>query len=312
MSIMEEKKFIAPDYSSKEEEDDDEIDYDLDLDDDDEEDFEEEVEGRGTSQSSLSSVSIGSSNFKFNNSISNNNMQTSPFGITGSSGSSWGNTTTSTSESAWASQQKSSNNSLGSSNTTWGSSSGTKPWGSTGNSSWSTQSSSNNVNGKTEIDRTKKVVITDFLDIIVETYQSNGKPGLLPRDIYDLMPRFSVWDKIAAYSPEKIYVLCPFAANRFGQDALNWETACKYFCASLNSYLRKPYIACKYIQGNGQPKEQIIRELINNPWNEIDKSSVVCIGINSGLYGQSNIDKIAAENNNIDYIDLDRLLTQMY
>ena len=238
-------------------------------------------------------------------------MQTSPFGITGSSGSSWGNTTTSTSESAWASQQKSSNNSLGSSNTTWGSSSGTKPWGSTGNSSWST-SNSNNVNGKTEIDRTKKVVITDFLDIIVETYQSNGKPGLLPRDIYDLMPRFSVWDKIAAYSPEKIYVLCPFAANRFGQDALNWETACKYFCASLNSYLRKPYIACKYIQGNGQPKEQIIRELINNPWNEIDKSSVVCIGINSGLYGQSNIDKIAAENNNIDYIDLDRLLTQMY
>lgn len=245
-----------------------------------------------------------------NNMVTNNNY--SPFSQPTPQ---WGagNVNTSTpSYPTWGSSQPGNNNNSGG---FWGAgsqSTQTPSWGA-GNSWGSSQQVSGG--NKVAIDRTKKVIITDFLDIIVTTYESNGRVGRVPRDIYDILPRFDVWDRLAAFSPEKIYMLAPI--NLFlGTATISaaWQTTFDYCCLSISSYLRLPYHSCQIIAQNmvGVPKSNIISSIIENADFPIERKDVVCIGVNSGGNGQSNKDRVAAEACGIDYIDLYQLLYNMY
>ena len=103
-------------------------------------------------------------------------MISTPFSDSGS-GSPWGNNGGgSTSSSPW-SQQQNSGSSI------WGSSS--RPsWGSGVSSGWGSSFGSGPSGGqKQEIPRQKSVVFCDLLDCLLETYQSNGLPGLKPRGL---------------------------------------------------------------------------------------------------------------------------------
>ena len=294
------KQYIPPDYSdeadsiypSENEEDDEDFDY-LDIEDDDDEEVEERIEELLDQQN------------KNNERL----MQSTPFGNPSPSpswgnqgGSSWGPGGGSSPSSPWGGGSPSPGGNV------WGR-------GNSGGSIWGTGNNNQSTVGKEQLDRTKKVIFIDFLDAIVETYQSNGQPGLIPRDIYDLKPRFDVWQKLAAFNPEKVYAMIPrnLLTNSTGL-AGGLETMMNYFCCSLAAFLRLPYESCQIlVQGNiGQRKEEIIRSVMKGSDYKIQENDTVLIGINSGLYGQSNSDLIAANTCGITYYDLNQLLNNLY
>jgi len=160
------------------------------------------------------------------------------------------------------------------------------------------------------LNRDKKVIFIDFLDCIAETFNSNQIPGYLPRDIYDITPRFDVWQKLAAINPERVYILIPRNLLPTTNGARGWEAALTYYCCSLSSFLRVPFTNCQVLVQSviGQPKEDIMLSVIENKERPIDRKIILSIGIYSGQNGQSDIDKIAADRCGIDFIDLPSLL----
>ena len=295
-------KYIPPDYTDASEtigpsDDDDDDDDDEDLDFDDEEDEEDE----GKIETILDEQNKKQEEVMQSTPFGNPNPSPTPtWGGQGSSSPIWGN-----------------NNPVGNNGFGWGNNNGGSIWGNQRTTNpWNTNNNINNNNGeKKELDRTKKVIFIDFLDAVVETYQSNGIPGLIPRDIYDIKPRFDVWQKLAAFNPERLYALAPrnlLANSTELQEGLN--IALSYYCCSLAAFLRIPYRCCQVlVQGMvGQTKEDIINSILKGSKEKIPESDAVLIGINSGLYGQNNSDLIAAQKCGITYYDLTQLLTNLF
>ena len=282
--MMEDNKtYLAPDYDD---DDDDEI-----------EDFDEDIDEEGEDEIS--------ENFLDNNQINNTSSKMStPFG-TSNQGTiiSWGSTNNSSNlwgggtiqnQSPWSSPHNNPQNNP------WSNNSGNFWQKPTGNS-WGSSSNNWSSGEKKSIDRTKKIIFCDVLDCLVETYQSNGRPGLLPRGIYDIKFRFDVWDKIACFNPEKIFAMVPRALIN-SNNRHSWVVFLEYVVCSLSEYLRSPYQVCQILLQTelGQPKEDFMMGVLK----DLPKEQVIQIGVNSGLYGQNNSDQIAAMRCNIDYIDL--------
>lgn len=288
---MEENKYLSPDY--EDDDDDDLDDYDEDIDEDGEE---EAIE-----------------NYLDNNQKRNNStMTTTPFGNTTTP---WGSNPSQTP--TWGSNPNNTSSPWGSNNSPgfWGSNnnpnnSWQRPsWGSSG-SGWNSSSGSNwNIGEKKSIDRNKRIIFCDILDCLVETYQSNGKPGLLPRGIYDIRFRFDVWDKLACFNPEKIFAMVPRSLLNSSNE-VSWRALLEYVVCSLSEYLRAPYHVCQVLLQTeiGQPKENMMMQVLDG----LDKNKIIQIGVNSGLYGQNNRDQVAANICGIDYIDLSTFMNSYF
>lgn len=286
---MKEDKYLPPDYEDDDDEDLD--DYDEDIDEDGEE---EAIE-----------------NYLDNNQSKNNSTMTTPFGNTTTP---WGSNPSQTP--TWGSNSNNNNTSSPWNNNNnspgfWGNNSNNpwqKPnWGSGG---WNNSSGSNwNIGEKKSIDRNKRIIFCDILDCLVETYQSNGKPGLLPRGIYDIKFRFDVWDKLACFNPEKIFAMVPRSLLNSSNE-VSWKALLEYVVCSLSEYLRAPYHVCQVLLQTeiGQPKENMMMQVLD----DLDKSKIIQIGVNSGLYGQNNRDQVAANICGIDYIDLSTFMNSYF
>ena len=294
----EERVFIPPDYSDELKEFDTiEKEINTDIDDDDEVSSVDEgaieniLDNQNNKQKQESTIINNNNNNNFN--INMGGFGDTPSWGGGSSGPSWGQNTGSVP--FWQQQKQS----------TWGfGGTSPSPWGNSGVGTGQRQ----------EIDRKKKVVFCDFLDVLVTTYDQNARPGLPPRDIYDLRPRFDVWDKIAAFNPERVFAVVQKNLIPTTNGSTGWELTLSYFCSCLSSYIKVPYTNCQIFSQNiiGQPKEEILRLLLNNINNPIKKEDIVYIGIYSGINGQSNRDIYAASVCSVDYVDLTQLLTNMY
>lgn len=191
-------------------------------------------------------------------------------------------------------------------------------WGPSNSGGWKPSTTpswgnTNNQSQKMEINRSKKVIFIDFLDGIVETFNSNQVPGFLPRDIFDLTPRFDVWHKLLAFNPERVYIMTPKNLLPSTNGAHGWEAALTYFCCALSSFLRVPFTNCQILVGSviGQSKESLMRSVIDDPRKPINKDEVICVGIYSGVNGQPNTDIKAATDCGVDYVDLYNLLNNM-
>ena len=200
----------------------------------------------------------------------------------------------------------------------WTQGSGSSVWQQQTKPSWGSPSwgsgfgSGSQVGGqKQEIPRQKKVVFCDFLDCMMETYQSNGLPGLRPRGLYDLKPRFNVWEKLMAFNPQKIFALIPPNTINTTNGANGWDVTLAYWCCALSDFLGIPFTNCQVLSQSqvGQPKELAILQAIQQCG--IQKTDCVYVGIYSGVSGQSDRDISAARVCDIDYIDLNTLLNSM-
>lgn len=288
--INEEKQFIPPDYSEDPEED-----KELEDDFDDEESITSYDESEEEELLDYLHGSDKQEKEEEKDEKENNTMTSTPFSTTPSTPS-WG----------WGSSSQQNNGGSFWSNSQQNKSS----WGGfSGSFGSSTQQGQ-----REQINRNKKVIFCDFLDCVVETWQSNGQSGLLPRDIYDLKPRFEVWAKLAAFNPEKIYIMVPrnLLPSTNGPDA--WTMTLNYFCCSLSAFIRVPFNCCQILvqQILGQPKEAVIQSIISLPDFPVKKEDMICIGIYSGENGQSNRDILAANICGLDYVDLNKLINNMY
>lgn len=293
---METKKFISPKYD---------IDDDDDFDDDDDDYLYEEEDGK---TQELENYLDNKDREEKKEPIKPFNMQSTPFGTTtqwgspSTPGSSWGNTGGST----WGQPQN--NNSWNWGQRTWG-----QPQN---NNSWNWGSNNNNWGSSTikkeTLDRTKKIIVCDLLDCLIETYQSNGKPGLLPRGIYDIRLRFEVWDKIRCFGANMIYAITPKINILTNNGMDSWTVLMNYVTCCLSEYLRVPFQNCQILSQDsiGQPKEHLLSYILSNP--RVKKKDVLMIGLNSGLLGQSDQDKVIADNIGIDYVDLGQLMSMYF
>jgi len=287
----EDKQFIPPDYSDvlKEEE----IPFDSDIsgdDDDDEEDIEPDDEMESPDEAE---------NEKIIEEIEENKMTTSPFGgstFGSSSSSRWGSGWGETKQSEngfWSNPGNNNNNNQG-----W--------WGSGNGSTWGTPKTNQE---SQKINREKKVIFIDFFDGLMETYQSQGQPGFLPRAVYDLKPRFEVWTKVAAFSPDIVFgiVQKEFLNDINGIDG--WGKVLEGWCCCLSSFMRKQYGSAQILLSTSiyQPKDWVISEVLRS----FRKEDCIYIGLQSGLYNQPNVDLVAAQKCGIDYVDLNQLLNNM-
>lgn len=301
------KKYLKPDYSeeppydSSPTEDDDDDDDDINDIDEGEED--RKVEEVMENQKKLNEKIMQQTPFGQN--VGNNNGSTSSWGQPTPQSSPW-NTGGGQSGSPWGGNNQQSWNRPASGNT-WGGSS----WGGSSNSGLSSSwNSSANSSNKKEIDRNKQIIFCDVLDCLVETYQSNGRPGLLPRGIYDIRMRFEVWDKILCFNPSKVYAMVPRNLILSSNGSDSWKIMLEYIVCSLSEYLRVPYDHCQILiqRDFSQTKDKMINAVFMKTPN-LRKDSAIQIGLESGLYGQSNRDILAAEKVGIDYVDLGQLLS---
>lgn len=200
--------------------------------------------------------------------------------------------------------------------TTWGGSWGNKGFGSGSQQKpWGTQQPSTpQVQGTIDCrtnQKIKKVIICDALDCLVESYDSAGKPGVIPRALWDLKPKLDVWEKIRSFNPEKVYIIFPdyrIIPSLGGQVSTNIALA--YFRRSLSAYLRLPEIDCKILLQMQQhtPKDRILSGVVNREISE----DILYVGVYSGKYGLSGGDLQAAHQVGIDYMDVFNLLQGYY
>lgn len=160
---------------------------------------------------------------------------------------------------------------------------------------------------------TKGIIICDVLDCLFESYESGGKPNILPRAIFDLKPKFNVWEKIASFNPGLVYILFPSneLVPSFG-DPNTSQVALGYVSQCISTYLRIPKTGCVIVRQKGQniPKAETLKGIVISHKQETD--NILYIGVHSGKYGLSNRDKEAAHACGVSYIDLFNLLDNNY
>lgn len=211
------------------------------------------------------------------------------------------------------------------------------PWG---NHSWGqnqeTQSNKNpsyNQTGAARIDRRKKIIFVDLIDILIESesavretgnsknFSPNNnyrKTGIMPRGLYDVRLKLEVFSKIYAFSPD--YVFCITNQEKMEKSKLeSWNIMTKFVMHALSDYLRLPGNNCKCLTKLGFSKSDpdvkpnsglIKRALALLPKDyRYKRSDLVIIGANSGYANQSNVDREMARRIKVDYIDIQDLLT---
>ena len=296
-----EKEYLRPDYSEEED-----ISFDKDIgpsEDDDDDDINDYDEGE--EEKEIERIS------KDQDKLREKIMTQTPFGQPAGGSSPWPQSNTSQpwggSSNPWGGGSSNQPSWGAQRSPTWGGGGGTPQWG--GGSTWS---GSGTVSGKREIDRHKEVVFCDVLDCLIETIDSNGRPGFLPRGIYDIKIKFDVWNKIACFNPRKVFAIIPRNLILSSNGYNSWTVLLDYIICSLSEFLRVPYGSCQILTQKdfSQGKEVIIKATLMS--EKIDKNSAIQIGLESGLFGQSNRDILAAERAGIEYIDLGQLMSLYY
>jgi hypothetical protein len=201
--------------------------------------------------------------------------------------------------------------------TTWGGSWGNKGFGQQQQRPWAQSQQSPTQQVQQGVDyranpKIKRIVICDALDCLVESYDSAGKPGIIPRALWDLKPKFDVWEKIRSFNPVRVYIIFPnydLIPSLGGKDST--DIALAYLRRSLSAYLRIPERDCSVLRQMQQhtPKENFLLS-VNREWQNLEE--IVYVGIYSGKYGLSDGDIQAAHQVGMDYIDVFNLLQGYY
>lgn len=279
------QEYIPPDYTGFPGED-DEDEFDDDFDDELLED-EQEIETEQV----------------LDNSVIGNNNNSTPFG---NGTNAWGSSNSAPWEKPVVNNQPTWGGSWGSNNN------GTTAWG---QSSWGSNNSTQN-NGDVVQNvnpKRKKVLICNALDCVVESYDSNGKPGILPRAVFDFKPRFDIWERLASFGAEKVYIIFPPIELIPGLTVENLMTAMNYVSSGLAAFLRIPSSNCISISPQN-PKSTMafsLRCLIPDV-NIENKDNIVFVGVHSGRWGLSSVDLDTAHDLGVDYIDMFSLMKGFY
>lgn len=163
-------------------------------------------------------------------------------------------------------------------------------------------------NQRKELPRAKKVVICDVLDGLMESIQSGGRPGLIPRGIYDSRIKFEVWDKLGCLGVEFVYGYSD--VQTYSDD---WSALCNYILRGLAQYLRLPAGNCRSVvqMSYHQSKSSVIESVLMTlkQTTGYQKEDILMVGIGSGFANQNDRDLKISTELGIDYIDLGQFLS---
>ena len=153
----------------------------------------------------------------------------------------------------------------------------------------------------------KDVVIINLFDGLIESRSSEGKPNIIPRAIYDIKFKFDVWDSIRLFTPHCIYILVSVVIP---DSSIGWNITFKYITSCLSEYLNIPESSCILVKQmtQGLPKIILLKNILESGNFLVDKDSCIYIGLNSGYWGLSNEDILAANSLGIDYVDIFQLI----
>lgn len=165
--------------------------------------------------------------------------------------------------------------------------------------------------------RSKKIIVCDFLDNIVENYQ--GCPGVEPRGVYDLRPKFDFWYKLKYINPDYIIVCTNQNFTLGTKQSGVFNNMVGYFMNALAEFIKIPYENCFCYCKTGydktdfrvKPNPGLVVDALNNiHWTEkgYKKEDVLIVGYNSGYPGQSDVDMQMAKRLGMDYIDIPQLI----
>lgn len=152
----------------------------------------------------------------------------------------------------------------------------------------------------------KNILVVDLLDCLYESWEANMRPDVMPRGIFDLRPKFEIWDRLAAFSPKQILIILPplelIPSFGNGMDAVT-----SYVTMSLSNYLRIPHQQCVILRRSHSriPKVEVLSTVLNRYHN---KEEILYVGVHSGKWGLSSEDLIAAKSCNISFTDIYDLL----
>ena len=190
----------------------------------------------------------------------------------------------------------------------------TNAWGSgwnsnnDNNSSWWSSTQQDKGTKATKIGH-RDVVICDALDCLFESYTSGGRPNVNPRAVFDLRPRFDVWDRLASLSPNIVCVMFPNQSSipSFGSSK-EFKVVIEYVLLCLSSYLRIDRNSCVALQAMrpNQPKDKLIKSALN--LTGISKENTVYVGVYGGDWDLSDSDKLVAERSGVDFMSIFKLL----
>ena len=161
---------------------------------------------------------------------------------------------------------------------------------------------------KLDIERPKQILFCDVFDCAIESLESNKRPNLTPRGIWDIKYKLDVWSRLGSFSPQQVYLLFPLD---FSGNMNHWNIALNSLKTAMTEFLGLREGNCKVIAIN-QPKDRSLKQLTESivTSNRVTKRNVVYVGVKSGLYGLGNEDITAASFSGIDYVDLWQLLKE--
>lgn len=162
------------------------------------------------------------------------------------------------------------------------------------------------------LDRRKKIIFCDFMNIIVESYN----PPSPPRGAYDLRPKVQVWKKLQCFNPDYIFVIGNEYFSKGSEEEFVLISETEYWVSTaLNQFLQLPlgHCMCKFgaINGNPEfikPNIGLMTKTLEMLPKEYSKTEILVIGTRSGIQGQNNRDLEMAQRFGCDYIGIEQLL----
>ena len=144
----------------------------------------------------------------------------------------------------------------------------------------------------------REVVVCNLLDGLYEPYKAENRPGMRPGGIYDLKPKFNVWDKIKFFSPSIICVLVPHYLRN--SVLVNYVRCC------LSDYFMIP--PDHIILSSYNVRSAKIAATTNFAKMAKDKKDILYVGTYCGEWGLSSEDADVSKLVGIDCVSIYKLL----
>ena len=142
------------------------------------------------------------------------------------------------------------------------------------------------VDGKIRLPRDRDTAIIDMIDGAVESLQSKGRKGMMPRGLYDVRLRFDLWDFLMNSGAKYIVLSCPNT-----MEPRRWMPLYEYVISCMADYMSVPRenFVLAVPRYYGQEKNDLLIDQLKNDWHII-KNRAILIGQKGGGAYESDDD----------------------
>ena len=162
-----------------------------------------------------------------------------------------------------------------------------------------------------------RILFCEFNDVLVgpKWFAPEGPEeiyGLDPRGVYDLVPKYTVWDVIRQMNPEYVFIITNQPAEFGTIEAEEMSQFIIETSIQLARFLRLPSDRCRSFSKFGltrsrytKPNTGLLTEALRTVKDinrRFKREQIYMLGAQSGGLGESNVDLKTAENFGIKYI----------